>query len=88
MKAAYQWLKQLDSSMRRQKQKILLSLDNAPSHPDIQLSNVEFQNTTHDMGIIQAMKLKFRKRQVLFLLLTFKRFYDTHLSITFVMFYS
>ncbi|XP_062609218.1 tigger transposable element-derived protein 4-like [Saccostrea cucullata] len=68
-----EWLKQLDSSMRRQKRKILLFLDNAPSHPNIKLSNVELQflppNTTYktqpmDMGIIQAMKLKFRKRQM------------------------
>ena len=67
------WLKKLNRKMRAQKRKFLLFLDNAPSHPEIQLSNIELKflppNTTSktqpmDMGIIQATKLKFRKRQV------------------------
>lgn len=67
------WLKRLDKKMKRQKRKIVLFVDNAPSHPDISLENINLKflpaNTTSktqpmDQGIIQTTKLKFRKRQV------------------------
>jgi hypothetical protein len=67
------YLKKLNRQMRLQKRNILLFVDNAPSHPEVQLSNVAVKflppNTTSytqpmDQGIIQATKLKFRKRQV------------------------
>ncbi|XP_053392576.1 tigger transposable element-derived protein 6-like [Mercenaria mercenaria] len=67
------WLKSVDRKMRAQNRKILLFLDNVPVHPDITLSNVKLQffppNTTSllqpmDAGIIQTMKLKYRKRQM------------------------
>ena len=35
-----QWLRKLDKDMRKQVRKILLFLDNAPSHPHMELSNV------------------------------------------------
>lgn len=67
------WLKGLDRKMGRQNRKILLFLDNAPSHPKIELRNIELKffpaNTTShtqpmDMGITQTTKLKFRRKQV------------------------
>ncbi|KAG0426160.1 Tigger transposable element-derived protein 6 [Dictyocoela muelleri] len=59
------YLYDLDENMSQNKRKILLILDNAPSHPDIQLKNVELlfllKNTTSivqplDMGIIKSFK--------------------------------
>jgi len=56
-----QWLRKLDKDMRKQVRKILLFLDNAPSHPHMELSNVRLcffpPNTTSvaqpmDQGII------------------------------------
>ncbi|XP_035673006.1 tigger transposable element-derived protein 4-like [Branchiostoma floridae] len=67
------WLKKLDQKMGRQGRKILLLLDNAPSHPDVALNHIELKffppNTTSrlqpmDQGIIQTVKLKYRKRQL------------------------
>ena len=69
------WLKQFDSRMGRQQRKVLLFLDNAPSgsHADITLDNVQLKffppNTTSklqpmDQGIIQTVKLKYRKHQL------------------------
>ncbi|XP_063614693.1 tigger transposable element-derived protein 6-like [Penaeus indicus] len=65
------WLKDVNSLMRRRKKKILLFLDNATSHsPDIRLSNVTLKflpaNTTSrlqplDQGIIRAFKARCRK---------------------------
>ena len=65
-----EWLPDLDREM--QLQKILLFLDNAHSHPkDVSLTNVKLQffpaNTTSklqplDQGIIQNMKVHYRKR--------------------------
>ena len=65
------WIKSVDRKMRRQGRKILLFVDNALSHPKCKLDNVKLSfppNTTSkiqpmDQGIIQAMKLKFHKRQ-------------------------
>ncbi|XP_061166736.1 tigger transposable element-derived protein 4-like [Saccostrea echinata] len=68
-----EWLKSLNRKMVCQKRKILLFLDNAPSHQKINLSNIKLQffpaNTTSklqpmDQGITQCLKLKFRKRQL------------------------
>ncbi|XP_033730203.1 tigger transposable element-derived protein 4-like [Pecten maximus] len=67
------WLNQVNRKMKRQNRNILLFLDNAPSHPKIQPSNVKLvffpANTTSkcqpmDQGIIQTLKLKYRKRQL------------------------
>ncbi|XP_054631460.1 tigger transposable element-derived protein 4-like [Dunckerocampus dactyliophorus] len=63
----------LNKKMQRQSRKILMLLDDAPCHPHLQLSNIKLiflpPNTTSitqpmDQGIIQAAKLKFRKRQL------------------------
>ena len=64
--------------MKKEDRKVLLFLDNAPSHPtQLKMENVKVQffppNTTShcqpmDQGIIQAMKLKFRKKQLQYLL--------------------
>nr|XP_034326220.1 tigger transposable element-derived protein 4-like [Crassostrea gigas] len=71
------WLKGLDRKMGRQNRKILLFLDNAPSHPKIELRNIELKNfpgntTSHtqpmDMGITQTTKLKFRRKQMQYIL--------------------
>ena len=72
-----EWLKKLNRQMKRQKRKILLFLDNAPSHPRMELNHVEIKflppNITSkaqpmDQGIIQATKLKFRKKQLQFMI--------------------
>lgn len=69
------YIKSLNDKMSRQRCNtcILMLLDNGPCHPHLQLSNIKFvflpPNTTSinqpmDQGIIQATKLKFRKRQL------------------------
>ncbi|XP_041471253.1 tigger transposable element-derived protein 4-like [Lytechinus variegatus] len=67
------YMKKLNKKMQRQRRKIIMLLDNAPCHPYLQLSNIKLvflpPNTTSitqpmDQGIIQAVKLKFRKRQL------------------------
>lgn len=72
-----EWLKKFDRKMRCTGRKVLLFLDNAPSHPHLTLSNVKLAffpaNTTSktqpmDQGIIQTVKLKFRKRQLKFVI--------------------
>ncbi|XP_053388741.1 tigger transposable element-derived protein 6-like [Mercenaria mercenaria] len=67
-----EWVKDLNSKMKRADRNVLLLLDNAPSHPvDLNLSNVKLlflpANTTAklqplDQGIIQNMKQFYRKR--------------------------
>lgn len=66
------WINSVDKKMRRQRRKILLFVDNAPSHPKLELRNVKVvflpPNTTSvaqpmDQGIIQAVKLNFYKFQ-------------------------
>lgn len=66
-----QFLIQLNKKMVIQKRKILLFLDNASSHPNLKLSNVQLvflpPNTTSmtqplDQGIINAIKVQYRKR--------------------------
>lgn len=65
------WLIKLNDRMKLQKRNILLFLDNATSHPHIELSNVKLiffpaQTTSIlqplDQGVIQAAKLNYRKR--------------------------
>ena len=67
------WLKKFDRKMGRLCRKVLLFLDNAPCHPKVTLRNVELRffpaNTTSclqpmDKGVIQAVKLKYRKKQL------------------------
>ena len=67
-----EWLPNLDKSIGKKQRKILLFSDNAPSHPSGTLKNVKVvflpANTTSllqpmDQGIIQTMKLKYRKRE-------------------------
>ena len=62
-----------NAKMKRQKRKVLVFIDNAPSHPDLEFSNVKLKllptNTTSksqpmDQGIIQTVKLKFHRRQL------------------------
>ena len=59
--------------MGRLRRKVLLFMDNAPCHPKVTLRNVELRffpaNTTSclqpmDKGVIQAVKLKYRKKQL------------------------
>ena len=77
-----EWLTSLDRKMKQQKRKIILFLDNAPSHPSVKLDNVKLvflpSNTTSftqpmDQGIIQTLKLKYRKRQLQYVLAQLER---------------
>ena len=72
-----EWLKDINNKMKRQKRKILLFIDNATSHPHLEFSNIELKffpaNCTSqlqpmDQGIIQSMKLSYRKLLLLDLL--------------------
>ncbi|XP_033739339.1 tigger transposable element-derived protein 4-like [Pecten maximus] len=65
-----EWVSELDRRMRLSRRNILLFLDNAPSHPNVKLTNVKLAffpvNTTPvlqplDQGIIQAVKMVYRK---------------------------
>ncbi|KAI6652943.1 Tigger transposable element-derived protein 6 [Oopsacas minuta] len=65
-----EWLKDINNKMKRQKRKILVFIDNATSHPHSVFSNIELKffpaNCTSqlqpmDQGIIQSMKLSYRK---------------------------
>lgn len=75
-----EWLKWFDRQMAGRK--VLLFVDNAPAHQNIQLKNVTVKylpaNTTSfcqpmDQGLIQAMKLKYRKRQLQHVLLQMEK---------------
>ena len=77
------WLKSVDSQMRRQGRKILLFVDNAPSHPHIDVKNVKLRflppNTTAliqpmDQGIIQTVKLKYYRYQNEHILVQMEKF--------------
>ena len=73
-----EWANKLNNKMKILQRNILMFVDNCSAHPPIQLSNVKFvmlpPNTTSrlqpcDAGIIQAVKLQYRKsllRHVLF----------------------
>lgn len=63
------WMEKLNRKMRRARRKIILFMDNAPSHPKIELSNVRIEyfpaNTTPvlqpmDAGIIKQLKDMYR----------------------------
>lgn len=65
-----EYLQSLNNRMRIQNRNILLLMDNCPSHPDINLSNIKIsflpKNTTSklqplDAGIIQMTKTNYRK---------------------------
>ncbi|XP_041378800.1 tigger transposable element-derived protein 4-like [Gigantopelta aegis] len=67
------WIEKFNRKMRCHSRKVLLFVDNAPSHPTVELSNVKLAflppNTTSksqpmDQGIIQTMKLKYCKCQL------------------------
>jgi hypothetical protein len=71
------WISKVNKIMRRQKRQIVLFNDIAPSHPNLTYSNVTLKffpaNTTSksqpmDQGIIQTTKLKFRKKQLLYMI--------------------
>lgn len=67
-----EWLEDLNSKITKQRRKILLIIDNAPTHfSDIELSNVTVKffppNTTSrlqplDQGVIKNMKVHFKRR--------------------------
>lgn len=65
-----EWLANFDRRMKREKRRILLFLDNAASHADIQLSNIKIvflpPNITAacqplDQGIIKNLKVFYRQ---------------------------
>lgn len=65
-----EWLLEFDKKMGKQNRKVLLFLDNATSHPDLQLRNIKLHffppNTTSysqplDQGIIQNFKIHYRR---------------------------
>jgi hypothetical protein len=71
------YLENLNLKMRGQQRNIILFLDNAPVHPDVQLSNIKLvffpANTTAgtqplDAGIIKNFKLHYRKLRMSHLL--------------------
>lgn len=77
-----EWLKSGDRQMKKKGRKILLFLDNAPSHPSVNLENVKLAflpaNTTSlaqpmDQGIIHALKFKYRRRQLKYILTQMER---------------
>lgn len=66
-----QWLLELNSKMNKEKRQILLFMDNATSHRQMELSNVKIiflppKTTSHlqplDQGIIRSFKVLYRKR--------------------------
>ena len=76
------WLKKFDKHMGCKGRKVLLFLDNATSHSDVQLCNVKSKylpaNTTSilqplDQGIILAMKQKYRKKQLQYIITQMER---------------
>ncbi|CAF1502617.1 unnamed protein product [Didymodactylos carnosus] len=66
-----EWLSSLNVSIKNQKRKVILFIDNAPCHPvDIELSNIKFRyfppNTTSklqplDQDVIHTFKTNYRK---------------------------
>ncbi len=68
-----EWLRKLDDKMKLANRRILLLVDNCPSHIDIQLETVKIKflppNMTGilqplDLGIIRSFKCNFRKLQI------------------------
>lgn len=81
-----EWLNSVDREMKSKKRKVLLFLDNAPCHPQaIALTNVTLAylppNCTAliqpmDQGIIQAVKMKYKKLQLRKILLLMEAQHD------------
>ena len=76
------WLKKFDKRMGRKGRKVLLFLDNATSHSNVQLCNVKLKylpaNTTSilqplDQGIILAMKQKYCKTHFQYIITLMER---------------
>ena len=77
------WLKKFDKHMGRKGPKVLLFLDNATSYSDVQLCNVKClknlpANATSilqplDQGIILALKQKYRKKQLQYIITQMER---------------
>lgn len=74
-----EYLQAFDKNMKEQNRKVLLFLDNAPCHPEVDLDNVKLiylpPNTTSctqplDAGIIKIFKMKYRQILMNHLLLT------------------
>ena len=72
------WLNSFNDKMKAQHRNVLLFLDNAPSHPTLDLSNVKLvffpPNTTSvlqpiDQGVIQSLKLQYRKAQFAYMIM-------------------
>lgn len=68
-----QWVTKFNERMIRENRKILLFLDDAPCHPPLELSNINFVflpvNSTSrlqplDQGIIQAFKVLYKRRML------------------------
>lgn len=67
-----EWVKKLDKKMRKKKRKIALIIDNCPAHPkipglqafDLVCLPPNKTSKTHpmDQGIIQSLKVQYRKR--------------------------
>lgn len=66
-----EWLDKFNRKMKRQKRKVLLFLDNATCHPQLELSNVQLiflpPNTSSvcqplDLGVIQNFKMLYKKK--------------------------
>ena len=73
------WLHLVNNKMKIQDRKILLLLDNCSAHPDLDLSHVKLvflppRTTYHlqqlDAGIIQAVKMVYRKKLLRHLVLS------------------
>ncbi|XP_014668922.1 PREDICTED: uncharacterized protein LOC106810154 isoform X2 [Priapulus caudatus] len=67
------YTRRLDEKMRGEGRHVLMLLDNAPCHPDLQLTNIKLlfvpQSSRSviqpmDRGIVRALKRRFRERQV------------------------
>nr|XP_011440876.2 tigger transposable element-derived protein 4-like [Crassostrea gigas] len=85
------WIKQLDKKMKRKKRKIALVINNCPAHPKILgLQSIELvflpQNTTlktqrMDQGIIQNLKVHYRKRVLVRYISAIDRKETPHISV-------
>ncbi|XP_062582039.1 tigger transposable element-derived protein 4-like [Saccostrea cucullata] len=85
------WVKQLDKKMKKKKRKIALVIDNCPAHPKIPaLQSIELiflpPNTTSktqpmDQGIIQNLKVHYRKRVLLRYIAAIDKKETPHISI-------
>ncbi|XP_053404457.1 tigger transposable element-derived protein 4-like [Mercenaria mercenaria] len=85
------WLRKIDREMKRRGRRITMVVDNAPCHPKLEnLSNIELiflpPNTTSktqpmDQGVIQNLKVHYRKRVVLRQLSAIDNDHDFTLSV-------